>query len=162
MAGILNSEQSLRRGQELLKSGLETAALEHFANAHEGDPGNPKFRSHYGWALATLQRRFDKGLALCRSAVRDDYENPEVYLNLARVLLELGRKSEALRYVRRGLMIDPRDTLLLIEWRRLGIRRPPVLAFLPRRHLLNRILGRLRGHLRKDFVSRAELVAQLQ
>ena len=111
--------------------------------------------------MATIEERYDRGLALCRSALRDDYENPEVYYNLARVLLGFGRKSEGLRYLRRGLMVDPNHAPLLLEWRRLGVRNEPVLSFLPRRHLLNRLLGRVRAHFRRDWVRRAELVARL-
>jgi len=161
MSGILGSEESLRRGQELLRSGLENAALDHFANAHRRDPSNPRYRSHYGWAVALIEHRVDRGLALCKSALRDAPDSAELYLNLARVLLASGRKSEAFRYVRRGLMVDPRDASLLLEWRRLGVRRGPVLPFLPRRHPANRWLGRLRGKLVRDFIPRGELLVEL-
>lgn len=159
MSGILSPEESLRRAQELLRSGLEMAALEHFANAHRRDPANPRYRSYYGWAVAMIEHRLDRGLALCRSALRDAGDSPDVYHNLARIMLAHGRKTEAFKYVRRGLMVDPRHAPLLLEWRRLGVRRPPVLPFLPRRHFLNRVLGRLRGRLVRDFVPRAELAA---
>jgi tetratricopeptide (TPR) repeat protein len=162
MTGILSAEESLRRGQELLKSGLETAALEHFANAHRRDPESPRYRSHYGWAVAMIEQRFDRGIALCRSAIQEDSENPEIYLNLARVLLAFGRKGEALRYLRRGLMLDPHHAPLLVEWRRLGVRRDPVLTFLPRGHWLNLCLGWLRMRLTRDWVRRAELVESLR
>jgi tetratricopeptide (TPR) repeat protein len=157
----MGSEESLRKGQELLRSGLEMSALEHFANAHRRDPSNARYRSYYGWAVAMLEHRTDRGLALCKSALRDAADSPDLYLNLARVLLASGRKSEAFRYVRRGLMVDPRHAPLLLEWRRLGVRRAPVLPFLPRRHPLNRLLGRLRGRLVRDFIPRGELVAGL-
>lgn len=160
MSGILSPEESLRRGQELLRSGLEMAALEHFANAHRHEPTNPRYRAHYGWAVAMIEHRFDRGIALCRSALRDAGEDPELYHTLARVLLAHGRKSEGFRYVRRGLMVDPRHAPLVLEWRRLGVRRAPVLSFLPRRHLVNRWLGRVRGILVRDFVPRSELVAE--
>jgi hypothetical protein len=58
-------------------------------------------------------------------------------------------------------MVDPRDATLLLEWRRLGVRRRPVLPFLPRRHLVNRILGRARGMVVRDFIPRgAELASE--
>lgn len=160
MSGILSPEESLRRAQELLRSGLEMAALEHFANAHRRDPSNPRYRAHYGWAVAMIEHRFDRGLALCRSALRDAGEDPDVYHNLARILLANGRKSEGLKFIRRGLMVEPRYAPLLLEWRRVGVRRAPVLSFLPRRHLLNRLLGRVRGRLVRDFVPRGELIAE--
>jgi hypothetical protein len=41
-------------------------------------------------------------------------------------------------------MIDPGNTRMLEELRRLGVRQLPVLRFLPRRHPINRWLGRMR------------------
>ena len=160
MTGILSAEESLKRARELLRSGLEMAALDHFANAHRRDPSNPRFRSHYGWAVATIEHRTERGIALCRSALRDAGDDPELYHNLARVLLGVGRRSEAVKYVRRGLMVDPRHVLLLVEWRRLGVRREPVLSFLPRRHRLNRWLGRLRGLVVRDFMPHPEIATE--
>lgn len=144
MSGIFTPQESVEKGQELLRSGLQNAALEQFASAYERDPANARYRSYYGWAVALIENRVDRGLSLCRSALRDDYDNPEVYCNLAKVLLAFGRKSEALRYLRRGLMVAPTDPLLIREWRTLGVRKRPVLPFLSRRHLLNRFLGRIR------------------
>ncbi|MEB2343398.1 MAG: tetratricopeptide repeat protein [Deltaproteobacteria bacterium] len=155
--GILNPEESLRRAQELLRSGLEMAALEHFASAHERAPEDPRYRSHYGWAVAMVEHRVDRGVSLCRSALRDAADQPELYHNLARILLAHGRKNEAIKYIRRGLMVDPRNAALTLEWRRLGIRRPPVLSALPRGHVVNRLLGRLRGVFVRDHVAPREL-----
>ena len=160
MTGILSPEESLGRARELLRSGLEMAALDHFANAHRRDPSNPRFRSHYGWAVVTIEHRAERGIALCRSALRDAGDDPEIYHNLARVLLAVGRRSEAVKYVRRGLMVDPRHAPLLVEWRRLGVRREPVLSFLPRRHRLNRWLGRMRGLVSRDLCARQEVAVE--
>lgn len=157
MSGILSPEESLRRAQELLRSGLEMAALEHFASAHERAPEDPRYRSHYGWAVAMIEHRVERGLSLCRSALRDGADQPEAYHNLARILLAHGRKAEAIKYIRRGLMVDARNPGLVLEWRRLGVRRAPVLSFLPRRHFVNRLLGRLRGLFLRDFVPPREL-----
>jgi len=154
---VLSPEESLRRAQELLRSGLEMAALEHFAKAHERAPEDPRYRSHYGWAVAMVEHRVDRGVSLCRSALRDAADQPELYHNLARILLAHGRKTEAIKYIRRGLMVDPRNAALVLEWRRLGVRRSPVLPFLTRRHFVNRLLGRVRGLFVRDFVPPREL-----
>jgi len=162
MSGILSPNESLRRGQELLRAGLEMAALEHFANAHRAKSDDARLRSHYGWAVATIDHRFERGLGLCREALRADGSSPDIYLNLSRVLMAGGRKAEGLRYLKRGLMADPRDATLLLEWRRLGVRRRPVRPFLPRRHLVNRFLGRMRRLLVRDFIPRgSELAAEV-
>jgi tetratricopeptide (TPR) repeat protein len=92
-----------------------------------------------------VERRFEKALELCRSAAKEEFYNPELYHNLARVHMAFGFKAEAIRYLRRGLMIDPANASLAADLERLGRRRVPVLQFLPRNHPLNRWLGRMRG-----------------
>lgn len=161
MSGILSPIDSLKRGQELLRAGLESAALEHFANAHRAQPEDARLRSYYGWAVATIDHRLERGLGLCREALRADASCADIYLNLARVLMAHGRKAEGIRYLKRGLMVDPRDVALIQEWRRLGMRRAPVLPFLPRRHLCNRLLGRVRGRLMRDFVGSRGLALEV-
>lgn len=141
------AEEQLRRGIELLEEGELAAACECFRAAHSLDPTHPRYRSYHGLGLALGERRFSPALELCRAAAKEEFFNPEQYLNLARVHLAFGFKAEGVRYLRRGLMIDPGNAPILAELARLGLRRSPVLRFLPRRHLLNRCLGRLRTRL---------------
>ncbi len=109
------------------------------------DPANARYRSFYGLCLALVERRFDRALELCRSAAKEEFFNPELYHNLARVHLAFGFKAEAIRYLRRGLMIDPANLAMTDDLQYLGRRQAPVLPFLPRRHAVNRWLGRVRG-----------------
>ncbi len=119
-------------------------ALEHFRASHELDPGNPRYRSYYGLGLGLVERRFNKAVELCRTAVKEDFQSPELYRNLAKVHLAFGFKAEGLRHLRRGLMIDPDCNAIRADLGEMGVRRMPVLSFLPRRHVLNRWLGRFR------------------
>jgi tetratricopeptide (TPR) repeat protein len=123
---------------------LRGVAFEYFRTAHSLDPSNARYRSYYGLGLALVERRFNEGLELCRSAAKEEFFNPDLYHNLARVHLAFGFKAEALRYLRRGLMIDAAHSGMLDDLRQLGVRRLPMLRFLPRRHPFNRWLGRLR------------------
>jgi tetratricopeptide (TPR) repeat protein len=143
MQRSVTAEESFRRGKDQLERGEHQAAFEHLRAAHRVDPANAQYRSFYGLGLALVERRFDRALELCRSAAKEEFFNPELYHNLARVHLAFGFKAEAIRYVRRGLMIDPGNQAMQRELRDLGVRRRPVLAFLPRRHPLNRLLGRI-------------------
>ena len=145
MQRSVTAEESYRRGRDLLARGELQPALEHFRTAHQVDRTNPRYRSFYGLGLALVERRFDRALELCRSAAKEEFFNPELYHNLARVHLAFGFKAEAIRYLRRGLMIDPGSSAMLAELQELGMRRRPVLSFLPRRHPVNRLLGRLVG-----------------
>ena len=133
-----------RRGLEALREERHHDALEHFRAAHRLDPTSPGYRSFYGVALGLAERRFDKALELCRSAAKEEFFNPLLYHNLARVHLAFGFKAEAIRYLRRGLMIDPGNAEIATELRLMGVRRQPVLGFLRRGHVLNRWLGALR------------------
>jgi tetratricopeptide (TPR) repeat protein len=142
MQRSVTAEESYRRGRDQLERGEVEPALEHFRAAHQVDRANPRYRSFYGLGLALVERRFDRALELCRSAAKEEFFNPELYHNLARVHLAFGFKAEAIRYLRRGLMIDPGNGAMQKELRGLGVRRRPVLSFLPRRHPLNRLLGR--------------------
>jgi tetratricopeptide (TPR) repeat protein len=145
MDAMFTAEEHFRRGRELLEAGQEGSALEHFRAAHQLQRGNATYRSYYGLCVGLVERRFNKALELCGSAVKEAFFHPELYHNLARVHLAFGFKAEGLRYLKRGLLIDPGSRVIREELHRLGVRQEPVLRFLPRRHLLNRWLGRLRA-----------------
>lgn len=144
MDATFTAEEHYRQGQALLADHREEEALEHFRAAHELDPGSARYASFYGLGLALVERRFNRAVELCRTAAKQEFFSPDLYHNLARVHLAFGFKAEGLRYLRRGLMIDPGNRAIRSEVARMGVRRRPVLEFLPRRHFLNRWLGRVR------------------
>jgi tetratricopeptide (TPR) repeat protein len=139
-----SAEAHFLEGQAELERQRIDAALEHFRCAQRLDPSSPRYRSFFGLCLGLGERRFDRALELCRSAAKEEFFNPALYHNLARLHLAFGFKAEGLRYLRRGLMIDPQNAPILAEMRALGVRRRPVLGFLRRGHLINRWMGRLR------------------
>ena len=137
------AEDHFRRGSEALAADAGPDALRHFRSAHRLEPANPLYASHYGLALGLVERRLDRALGLCREAAKEEFFNPVHYHNLARLHLAFGFKAEAVRYLRRGLMIDPDNAQIAQEIRRLGVRRRPPLSFLRRQNLLNRWMGRM-------------------
>ncbi len=150
MSSSYSAEEHFRRGRTALEAGRYADSLQQFRAAHRLDPANARYRSYFGLGLGLAERRFDKALALCRSAAKEEFFNSDLYLNLARVHLAFGFKAEAIRYLRRGLMIDPRSDVLGAELRQLGMRRGPVLGFLRRGHSVNRWLGVLRRRLGRE------------
>jgi tetratricopeptide (TPR) repeat protein len=138
------ADEQFRCGMAELEAGRFAEALEYFRTAQRLDPARATFRSYFGLCLGLSERRFDKALELCRSAAKEEFYNAALYHNLARVHLAFGFKAEAIRYLRRGLMIDPRCRPILAELQNLGCRRGPVLGFLRRQNPINRWLGRLR------------------
>jgi tetratricopeptide (TPR) repeat protein len=143
MHAPFTAEDHFSRGQEALGAERHSEALEHFRAAHRLDATRPRYRSYYGLAIGLAEQRLDRALELCRSAAKEEFFNPEHYLNLARLHLALGFKAEAMRHLRRGLLIDPENASIAREIRRLGVRKPPPFTFLRRQHLLNRWIGKL-------------------
>jgi hypothetical protein len=81
---------------------------------------------------------------LCHRAVCRGRRQAQLYLNLAEVYVSSGRRQAAADTLALGLHYMPHDARLRDEFSRLIVRRAPVLKMLPRAHVLNRILGRIR------------------
>lgn len=102
--------------------------------------------SYLGHGLAR-QGMTAEGIRLCRLAVDRPDARAESYLNLTRTLLIAGRRGAAWWSLARGLAIDAAHPELLALRHEMGERRRPVIPFLSRQHLLNRLLGYLRFRL---------------
>lgn len=100
--------------------------------------------SYLGYGVASTRRQVADGRRLCRHAVRLEFYQPEAFLNLARTEVLAADRESAIDALERGLALDPDHPQLLALCKQLGRRRPPVLRFLSRRNLVNRLLGRLR------------------
>ncbi len=135
------------RGRELLLKGHPREALACFEEACRLEPGDARALSHRGLCLALFEGRVEEGIALCRRAVDLEFYRAEHYLNLGKVWLRAGRKREAVQAFRQGRTVDPQDAGIGRALEALGVRRRPVLRWLPRGHFLNRQLGRLRSRL---------------
>lgn len=144
------AQDAFDRGRGLLAQGDCAGAFEVLGRAHEVDPQNARIRAYYALAMAQSERRFESAVELCRSALKQEFFNPELYLVTARLHLVFGFKAEALRYLRRGQMIDPSDRDIDRELRAMGPRQRQILRFLPRRHPINRLLGRARKRLARQ------------
>ena len=119
---------------------LALAELDSLA-AERPDRFEPMFRKGN---LLRLEERFEEAVELCQGAAKQEFFNPDLYWNLARLHLGFGFKAEGVRYLRRGLMIDPAHPAILEALRDLGDRAAPVLTFLPRQHPVHRWLGAVR------------------
>lgn len=105
------------------------------------------FFAYLGYGLARFQDETQEGVRLCRRAVELDMYQGENYYYLASTLLVADERRAAVDAVERGLQIDATHPGLAALKAEIGQRRRPVLGFLPRRHALNRSLGRLRHRL---------------
>lgn len=115
--------------------------------AEHGSPGEvPALCYAYlGFGLARHRGQVKQGLRLCKHAIKLEFYQPESYVKLARTALLSDRyRRQAAKAVLDGLEIDPEHPELLELQKELGARRPPVVRFLSRRNVLNRILGWMR------------------
>lgn len=141
----LSMRELCELGTETYRSGDPAGALPYFRRAHDRNSNDARVRSYYGLCLGLSERCFEESVELCQSAAKQEFFNPELYLNLSKLYLGFGFKSEGIRYLRRGLMIDPGNVALAGLLRDLGDRLSPVIGFLPRRHPVNRWLGTARS-----------------
>ena len=143
------AEESFQKGLEALSQGQRVEALALFEAAIQVerqlgvDSGQPRYVSYYGLSLALAGRKVRDGVKLCREALAAEFFNADLHLNLARALLVSGKKKEAWAVLQKGLGWEQRHVGIIREIRAMGRRRRPVLPFLPRRHPINVLLGRI-------------------
>ena len=141
------AEKSYSKGVESIAKGDFLSGLAYFeaaielAKKVEKIAPPPKYLSHYGLCLAMVSTKSQTALELCESAVAVEFYNPDLFHNLARVHLRMGRRDRAYPVLLRGLQLHPGHRGILGDLRSLGIRRRPVLPFLSRANPVNRLLG---------------------
>lgn len=135
-------------GLDLCRRGQWHGGLYHLCQIDLADPRillPGTFFSYLGLAYARCEHRYREGRELCERAVEIEFYEPENWLNLAWTCVLSRERRRACDALMRGLLIDPRHAGLRDLSRRLGVRRPPVLPFLKRRHPVNIVLGRWRA-----------------
>jgi len=141
------AEKSFAKGVESVVKGDFLSGLAYFeaaielAKKVEKIAPPPKYLSYYGLCLAMVSTKSQTALELCESAVAVEFYNPELFHNLARVHLRMGRRDRAYPVLLQGLQLHPSHRGIQGDLRSLGIRRRPVLPFLSRGNPLNRMLG---------------------
>jgi len=138
--------QEFRSGLAFLRGGDAHKALPHLRCALDHEPANPFYISYVGVAIAAAEQKWAEAEKLCHSAMRMNRRQAQLYLNLAEVYVAADRKQDAADILARGLHYAPCDQRLQMALDHLAMRRPAVLPFLPRQHVLNRNLGKIRHH----------------
>ena len=137
-----------KRGMDAADRGDTANALIYLHQAAEGSE-SALVSSYLGYCLAREKQEFDQAITLCHKALELEPANALHYLNFSRVLSVMGRKSHALKMLRRGLQVQ-RHPQLIHELRRLGVRRRPLFPFLKREHPMNIHLGRALSWVRRE------------
>ena len=139
--------------EELLEAGREAVKREQWPRAKEflsayaerhaarGEATPASGLASYALCLAHA-KELKRGLELARKAQHADPRNAHIYWCMAQIHLLARSRKDAIDTVERGLRAAPDNFLLLRMRKRLGVRQPPPLPFLDRRHALNVRLGR--------------------
>ena len=138
--------REFKQGLAFLRDDYAVKALPHMRRAAELDKNNPYYMSYLGVVLARSEEKWGEAERLCDAAVRMKRNQAQLYLNLAEVYAGADRKQDAADILARGLHYAPHDGRLKMALERLALRRSAVLPFLPRQHVINRHLGKLRHH----------------
>lgn len=137
--------ESFDKGCDALKGEDFKAAEHNFRNAlnsvHEGHQLYNKIASFYGLAQVLIED--PNGLLLCRDVASSEANDGDVFLNLACAEWHSDNRERAIDAVARGRAIDAGHIQLERAGQLLDSRRAHVIPYLPRQHILNRMLGRL-------------------
>ena len=115
----------------------------------------PRHISYCGLLIATVEGKVADGRILCELAVKEDSDNPEVYLNLAKVHSWNGQPHRAIEVLRKGIHKMPHEPSLRKEIQRVSPRSTPPVFFLHRSHPVNKYLGRTRARLSRQLARRS-------
>lgn len=146
------AEANFNMAMEQLHRLQYRGALESMQSAVRLVPDNARYVSFYGLCLAQSGRP-DDGVEACRRAVAMQPEDAQVRVNLGRVHKLIGDKGAAHRTFLEAWQTDKCHPGPAAELARMGVRRPPVLRFLPRSHWFNVSLGRLRFRLERALAN---------
>jgi predicted Zn-dependent protease len=159
-------EQSSEKGRETLESkALFNQALEFLSRSQTHAamakleaalriaPRNSRYLSMYGLCVAIERGDHESAARLCEHAIRLDPSDPVNRVNLGRVYRLEGRNRDAYDQFIGAWEVDKSHPAPATELSRMGIRRPPVLRFLPRTNWLNVCLGRLRSRMKRCLAS---------
>ncbi len=138
------AEELFDRGVRLLEARHEHDALRNLKKSYQMNPDSSRCLSYLGLALAYSEKRYREAEELCQLAIRKEFYHPEYYFNLGRVYLHAKHKKRAIWAFRKGLEVDRSDARLRRALEDLGQRAQPLIKFLPRDHIVNRTLGKVR------------------
>jgi tetratricopeptide (TPR) repeat protein len=143
------AETRFQRGLAAQKDGRGLEALALFEAAIELEKRlgartpQARYLSYYGLALARDAGQLREGAEFCRQAIAMEFFNADLCWNYGRVLLLQDRRKEAFGTFLKGLKVQKNHQEILAELARMGWRKRPVIAFLPRGNPINAALGKL-------------------
>ncbi len=149
----LESQSLYNLALEKIKRNHHREALVHLGEAVRIAPGNPYYRSYFGYCLAQSEGEYDRALRLCRNASDSRPVDPEPHINLGRVYKLKGDNASAYKAFLDAWRVCKGHPIAAAELTRMGVRRPPVLSFLSRSNWCNKYLGMVRATIERKMSS---------
>lgn len=143
--GTHESNVLFNRAMEMINRNRVAAARKELEMALQICPRHSSYLSLYGLCIAVESEDYESARRICESAIRLNPRDPLTRVNLGKVLRLQGDNSAAYGEFIAAWKLDKNHPAPASELSRMGIRRPPVLAFLPRSHWANVALGRVRS-----------------
>lgn len=106
-------------------------------------PPPAQLLSALGVSLAMAENKVISGLDYCESAVKQEVFRPELHYHLGLVHLKNGNKRDAIAAFYRGLKFNPSHPDIIAKLYQLGIRKRRAIGLLPRKNLLNKVIGKV-------------------
>ena len=145
--------EAFEKGREALKAEDYKAADRAFSEAmksvDEHDQQYNRIASFRGLAQVLISD--PNGLLLCRDAASSEMQDGDVFLNLACAEWHCENCKRAIDAVVRGRKIDAAHDQLVRAGALIDSHRRNILTFLPREHLLNRMLVRMMRRHRNEL-----------
>ena len=88
-----------------------------------------------------------EAIQLSERAVSKEFYNPDLFCNLGLIYMRCGKRGPAFRAFKRGLALKSNHLRIAKALKKYEDRSMRFLNFLPRRHFLNRWIGRIRVRL---------------
>lgn len=143
--GTHESNVLFNRALELVNRNRADQAKKHLEMALEICPRHSGYLSLYGLCVAIESEDYEAARKICETAVKMNPRDPLSRVNLGRVHRLEGNNAAAYVEFLSGWKLDRKHPAPAAELHRMGIRRPPVFSFLPRRHRINVLAGRIRA-----------------
>ena len=145
--GTHESNVLFNRALEMVNRNRVTAARKELEMALHICPRHPGYLSLYGLCVAVESEDYESARRLCESAIRINPRDPLARVNLGKVLRLKGDNGAAYSEFITAWKLNKHHPAPASELSRMGIRRPPVLRFLPRTHRANVMLGKVRARI---------------
>jgi tetratricopeptide (TPR) repeat protein len=147
--GTHESNVLFNRALEMVNRNRASAARKELEMALQICPRHPGYLSLYGLCIAIESEDYESARKLCEKAIRINPRDPVSRVNLGKVFRMQGDTASAYGEFLTAYKIDRQHPAPAAELSRMGIRRPPVLPFLPRSHWANVGLGMLRARMHR-------------